>query len=139
MFDLAKCFDTIDHNKNILIKKLGKYGFNGTELLWFTNYLNERCQVVSIHGKISNTKLIDKGVPRGSILGPMLFTIFSNDFPPCLFNAFCNIFAVDTMIGASDKSITKIQQLLQNAVNEAIIGILINPEWRSKLEERKII
>ena len=69
---------------------------------------------------MSNTKLIDKGVPRGSILGPLLFTFFINDFPSCLSNAFCNIFADDTMIGVSDKSITKIQQLLQNAVNEAI-------------------
>ena len=85
-----------------------------------TNYLNERTQVVTINGKISNTKLIDKGVPQRSILGPFLFTIFINDFPSCLSNAFCNIFADDTMIGVSDKSITKIQQLLQNAVNEAI-------------------
>ena len=59
-----------------------------------------------------NTKLIDKGVPQGSILAPLLFTIFINDFPSCLSNAFCNMFADDTMIGVSDKSITKIQQLL---------------------------
>ena len=86
----------------------------------YNGYLNERTQVATINGKISNTKLIDKGVPEGSILGPMLFTIFINDFPSCLSNAFCNIFADDTMIGVSDKSITKIQQLLQNAVNETI-------------------
>ena len=73
-----------------------------------------------MNGKISNTKLIDKGVPQGSILGPLLFTKFINDFSSCLSNAFCNIFVDDTMIGVSDKSITKIQQLLQNAVNEAI-------------------
>ena len=118
MFDLAKCFDTIDHE--LLFKKLSKYGLTGTELQWFTNYLNERTQVVTISGEMSNTKLIDKGVPQGSILGPLLFTIFINDFPSCLSIAFCNIFADDTMIGVSDKSITKIQQLLQNAVNEAI-------------------
>ena len=54
---------------------------------------------------MSNTKLIDKGVPQGSILGPLLFTICINDFPSCLSNAFCNIFADDTMIGVSDKSL----------------------------------
>ena len=65
MFDLAKCFDTIDHK--LLFK-------------WFTNYLNERTQV-TINAKMSNTKLIDKGVPQGSILGPMLFTISLMIFP----------------------------------------------------------
>ena len=102
------------------LKKLCKYGLNGTKLQWFTNYHNERAQVVTINGKMSNTKLIDKGVLQGSILGPLSFTIFINDFSSCLSNAFCNIFADDTMIGVSDKSITKIQQLFQNAVNEAI-------------------
>ena len=61
IFDLAKCFYTIYHK--LLFKKLSKYGLNGTELQWFTNYLNERTQVVTIN---SNTKLIDKGVPQGS-------------------------------------------------------------------------
>ena len=56
---------------------------------------------------MSNTKLIDKGVPQGSTLGPPLFTIFINNFPSCLSNAFCNIFADDTMIGVSDKSLNK--------------------------------
>ena len=51
-------------------------------------------------------KLIDKGIPQGSIIGPLLFTIFINDFPPRLSNAFCNNFADGTMIGVSDKSIT---------------------------------
>ena len=118
MFDIDKCFDTIGHK--LLVKKLSKYGLNGTELQWFTNYLNERTQVATINCKMANTKLIDKDVPQGSILGPLFFTIFIKDFPSCLSNAFCNIFADDTMIGVSDKSITKIQQLLQNAVNEAI-------------------
>ena len=54
-----------------------------------------------------HAKLIDKGVPQGSILGPLLFAIFINDFPSCLSDAFCNIFADDTMIGVSNKSITK--------------------------------
>ena len=102
---------------NYFKKNINKYGLNGTELQWFTNYLNERTQVVTINGKISNTKF--NGVPQGSILGPLLFTMFINDFPSCLSNAFCNIFADDTKMGVSDKSITKIQQL-QNAVNEAI-------------------
>ena len=57
MFDLAKCFKTIDHK--LLFFKLSKYGHNGTELLWFTNYLNERIQAVTINGKIPVRTLID--------------------------------------------------------------------------------
>ena len=57
-----------------------------------------------------NTKLIDKVVPQGSILGPLLFTIFNNDFTSCLSNALCNIFADDTMIEAI-KYLDKIRQL----------------------------
>ena len=56
-----------------------------------------------------NTKLNNKGVPQGSILGPLVFILFNNDFTSCLSNAFCNIFADDTMIIVSDKSPTKIQ------------------------------
>ena len=66
------------------------------------------------NSKISNTKLIEKGVSQGSILGSLFFTIFNNDFPLCLSNAFCNTFANDTMRGASDKSLTKIQLLTLN-------------------------
>ena len=88
LFDLGKCFDTIDHK--LLFFKLNKYGLNGTELH------NKRAQAVTMNSTISNTKLIDKGVPQGSILSPQRFTIFINDFPSCLSNAFCNIFADDT-------------------------------------------
>ena len=55
MFDLAKCFETID--QKLLFNKIIRYGLSGTELLWFTNYLNERAQVVTINRNISNTKL----------------------------------------------------------------------------------
>ena len=114
------CLILLNVLTQLITNYLSKYGLNSTELQWLTNYLNERTHVVTINGKMSNTKLIDKGVPQGSILGPLLFTIFINEFPSCLSNAFCNIFADDTMIGVSDKSKMKIQQLLQNAVNEAI-------------------
>ena len=57
MFDHAKCFDMIDHK--LLLQKVRKYGLNGTELLWSTNYLNEQTQVATINGKISDTKHID--------------------------------------------------------------------------------
>ena len=61
LFDLAKCFDTIDHE--LLLYKLGKYGLTETELLWFSNYLSDRSQIVNINGQLSSPKLIKTGVP----------------------------------------------------------------------------
>ena len=79
--DLAKCFDTISHS--ILIKKLKKNGIQGTELEWFKNYLQGRNQFVSINNEKSPLKEINRGVPQGSILGPILFLIYINDLKNC--------------------------------------------------------
>ena len=96
--------------------KKNNYGLNGTELLWLKNHLNERTQGVTISGKISYTKFIGKGVPQGSILGPQLFTIL---ILPMIFHHVSPLPSVIFLlvICVSDKSITKIQQILQNVVN----------------------
>ena len=75
--DIKKAFDTVDHK--ILIKKLKFYGVDGTVLLWIENYLTGRYQATKSGGKVSLLKLIMCGVPQGSILGPLLFSIFIND------------------------------------------------------------
>ena len=54
LFDLAKCFDTMD--QELLLYKLGKYGLTDTELLWFSNYLSVRSQIVNINGQLSSPK-----------------------------------------------------------------------------------
>ncbi len=67
--DLKKAFDTCDHQ--ILLKKLSKIGIKNLELKWFESYLSNRKQFVQI-GDIKSCLLsIEKGVPQGSILGPM--------------------------------------------------------------------
>ena len=118
IFDLAKCFDTIDHE--LLLYKLGKYGLTETELLWFSNYLSERSQIVNINGQLSSPKLIKTGVPQGSVLGPLLFILFINDFPSCLSNAICNIFADDNMVHVNGTSIAEVETLLQKSVDESV-------------------
>ena len=77
--DIKKAFDTVDHQ--ILLGKLKKLGIKGTALLWFESYLSERMQVVDIDGTLSPTKTINIGVLQGSVLGPLLFLCFINDFP----------------------------------------------------------
>ena len=74
--DLKKAFDTVDHN--ILLKKMDHYGVRGTENSWFTNYLSDREQFVTINGADSGIVKTLCGVPQGSVLGPLLFLMQQN-------------------------------------------------------------
>ena len=75
--DLRKAFDTVDHK--ILVKKLEHYGARGIPKDWFSSYLFNHKQFVSINGFKSSLKCISCGVPQGSVLGPLLFLIYIND------------------------------------------------------------
>ncbi len=72
--DLSKAFDTVDHE--ILLHRLKSVGLSSDVVPWFKIYLSGRTQCVQAEDKLSDSLLIAKGVPQGSVLGPLLFTIY---------------------------------------------------------------
>ena len=75
LLDLSAAFDTIDHE--ILLKRLEvTFGIQSNALLWFKSYLHNRKQTVVVDGVKSEWYDIKYGVPQGSVLGPILFTLY---------------------------------------------------------------
>jgi hypothetical protein len=91
--DLRKAFDVCNHE--ILLKKLEKMGIRGTSYAWFKNYLAGRSQFVDINGEHSDALSIEISVIQGSILGPILFLCYINDFYSAT-TLFTALFADDT-------------------------------------------
>ena len=78
LLDLSAAFDTIDHS--ILLKKLKEdYKIGGTVLCWFRSYLENRSFTVSVGDKNSSPGFLWFGVPQGSILGPILFILYTKE------------------------------------------------------------
>jgi hypothetical protein len=76
LLDLSAAFDTIDHS--ILIHRLSSwFGFNGKVLSWLTSYLSSRNFVVNINSTMSDQFSLNQGVPQGSVLGPLLFILYT--------------------------------------------------------------
>ena len=77
--DFQKAFDKVWHPG--LLFKLGNCGLQPHAIRWLGNYLTDRKLIVSVDGTLSNPQAISAGVPQGSHLGPILFTVFINDLP----------------------------------------------------------
>ncbi len=74
LLDLSAAFDTIDH---ILLNRLeNSVGISGNALAWFKSYLSDRHQFTAVNEEVSYRSQVQYGVPQGSVLGPLLFTLY---------------------------------------------------------------
>ena len=108
--DLQKAFDTVNHE--ILVAKLDHYGIRGVANNWFSSYLSNRTQFVSILGFESDTKPMRHGVPQGSVLGPLLFLIYINDLHCSIKHSKVYHFADDTNLLNISNSSKRLQKLV---------------------------
>ena len=115
--DLSKAFDTVDHS--ILINKLQHYGIRGIANKWFNSYLDDRKQFVSVGTIRSDLNYIVCGVPQGSVLGPLLFLVYINDFNNSSDLLDFHLFADDSNLFYAHKNLRSLEEHL----NQQLINI----------------
>ena len=118
LMDLSKAFDCIPHD--LLIAKLEAYGFERSALKYIYSYLKGRRQCVKINGTQSKFMTILAGVPQGSILGPILFNIFINDFYYFFTSANLHGFADDHTLSSKSESLDTLKNVLSSESDVAM-------------------
>ena len=146
--DFEKAFDTVNHQ--ILISKLNHYGIREVANKWFSSYLSNRYQMVSLNGVSSQRLPITCGVPQGPILGPLPFFLYINDIHLAVEQSTIYHYAGDTNLLYSCKSLKTLckainmdLQLLYEwlcanrlSLNTGKTGFIIFRPVRNKTKER---
>ena len=114
--DFKKAFDKVPHER--LLRKIEGYGIRGEILGWIRAFLSDRTQQVIVNGEASQCKDVTSGIPQGSVLGPLLFVIFINDFPSQV-KSDIFLFADDTKIFRTINSIDD-KDTLQNDITTMV-------------------
>ena len=101
-------------NHKILLDRLSFIGIRGNALEWFKSYLSNRKQFASISNVNSDVMSITMGVPQGSVMGPRLFLLYLNDLPKCSSVLDFHLFADDTNLFYSSRSLLDIETTVRS-------------------------
>lgn len=116
LLDFSKAFDTLDHS--LLLNKMKTMGIKGNAAKWFSSYLTNRTQIVELMYTKKNTTSIarspslpiTRGVPQGSVMGPILFILFTNDLPKYLHEyGQTMMYADDTALLVTEKQTNRLE------------------------------
>ena len=103
IMDFSKDFDKVPHRR--LNYKLHWYGIRGTTLQWITAFLTDRAQIVVLEGAASGPSSVISGVPQGTVLGPILVLLYTNDLPDGVVNSTARLFADDCIVYRSIRNV----------------------------------
>lgn len=113
--DLQKAFDCVDHK--VLLLKLSKMNVNPNELMYFESYLTNRNQKVRVNNVFSESKVIIKGVPQGSILGPLLFKLYINDLTNIKLKGTIQLYADDAVVKYANNDENELRNDIESDLN----------------------
>jgi hypothetical protein len=120
LLDFSKAFDLVNHN--LLLNKLqNQFRFSNSAVNLIKAYISDRAQVVFSNGEYSQKSCLLTGVPQGSVLGPILFSLFINDISECIQYCKYHLYADDLQIYNSRKK-TDFAECV-NEVNEDLENI----------------
>ena len=128
--DFEKAFDKVPHQR--LTIKLEKLGIDGKILSWIEHWLCDRTQRVILNGSSSQWRTVVSGVPKGSVLGPLLFIIYVNDMDNIISSSISK-FADDTKIYRDIKSASD-SSLLQSNLDRLVLWA---SEWQLTFNAKK--
>ena len=115
---MRKAFDTVHHGR--LLDKLGQIGANRSVLRWFQSYLGHREHTTFANKIMSDPIQVKYGVPQGSILGPLLFSVYINNLPNTVENSKVILYADDAVMITEDRRSDDITRIGQPDLNNIL-------------------
>ena len=141
LLDLSAAFDTLDYP--ILLQRLETtFGISGTVLHWFASYLEGREQSVKVDNVLSSSSPLQFGVPQGSVLGPILFTLYSQPLSDLICRHECDYYkyADDTQLskGAPSGQFQSLLCDIQTCI-ESLVGWMYSNKLKLKAEKTEVL